>query len=517
MPLKLLLQISQKLKGFFFFIILVLPVLSKAQTITSIGSGDWNSVSTWDCSCIPQANDSIVISLNHQVTLSGNITIGSLAIDSGGMLDLSAGGINIQGDWINAGTFIPGSSTVSFTGSGVQSITNSGSGSFFNLVIQKAADNIRLNSDVLVSNNLTLMTGNIILTDYSFTIGLSGSITGGSISSHIVSSGTGCLYKEFAGPGTFIFPVGDSEYTPLTFTLNSGSFTSESKICVQTKDSIHPNVILGNDHINRYWNINSMGFNAIDYDVVCGYSDNDVSGSETDLYAERWDGSSWTKYGLSNTANNTIATNGIREIPLNHEFTAFFPATPLPIKLIDFTAKVSEESVLLEWITASENNNDFFTVERSFDVLDFQPVAIIKGAGSSSSNTYYSAKDNIKRNGIIYYRLKQTDIDGNFTYSGIVSLNLKISDEAPALSVYPNPCRSSESMIINISSFRTLENFLTIRLFDLSGKEVLKKEIRGINGTFISGMNDFQNLKPGIYYIKAGDDRDALTRKILIN
>jgi hypothetical protein len=112
--------------------------------------------------------------------------------------------------------------------------------------------------------------------------------------------------------------------------------------------------------------------------------------------------------------------------------------TPLPIELVSFGATCEEEGVLLEWTTASELNNDHFTIERSSDVEHWEEVGIVPGAGNNSSLLHYSLMDEAPLPGIIYYRLKQTDLDGTFEHSDMVPAQCANGNTINAL-LYPNP------------------------------------------------------------------------------
>ena len=102
--------------------------------------------------------------------------------------------------------------------------------------------------------------------------------------------------------------------------------------------------------------------------------------------------------------------------------------TPLPIQLLSFTAEKNKSTVDIKWNTASEINNDYFTVEKSKDAIHFSKLVIVPGSGNSNSEKNYAAKDNSPYNGISYYRLKQTDFDGKFEYSNIVAVDF-LTDE----------------------------------------------------------------------------------------
>jgi hypothetical protein len=104
--------------------------------------------------------------------------------------------------------------------------------------------------------------------------------------------------------------------------------------------------------------------------------------------------------------------------------------TVLPIELMFFTSQVtSQNTVLLNWATASELNNDFFTVERSLDGLTWEVVEFVNGNGTTPLRNDYNSKDVRPYIGLSYYRLKQTDFDGTFEYSNIVSVFVASTDQ----------------------------------------------------------------------------------------
>src|SRR6185503_20327710 len=117
-------------------------------------------------------------------------------------------------------------------------------------------------------------------------------------------------------------------------------------------------------------------------------------------------------------------------------------------------------------VTASENNNSFFTVERSSDAQTFYPVEKIDGAGNSAHTLYYSALDKNPLPGISYYRLRQTDFDGSSRLSDIIAVN--ISDEA-IISVIPNPASDFINIVFSGVEF---EGSKMIELIDAKGSVV---------------------------------------------
>lgn len=104
--------------------------------------------------------------------------------------------------------------------------------------------------------------------------------------------------------------------------------------------------------------------------------------------------------------------------------------TTLPIELLYFRGSEHRFENVFDWSTASEYNNERFTIEKSADGIDWVPVAIVPGAGNSSSQRFYRASDYRAEKAINYYRLKQTDYDGKFEYSDIISIDNRITESS---------------------------------------------------------------------------------------
>ncbi len=164
---------------------------------------------------------------------------------------------------------------------------------------------------------------------------------------------------------------------------------------------------------------------------------------------------------------------------------------PLPIELLSFSASRVGEDVQLNWVTASETNNNYFTVERSKDGISFEEILQIKGAKNSNTVLYYSAMDDKPYNGTSYYRLKQTDINGEFKYENVVEVNFK---ELLTISMYPNPFSTSLTMMIHDTAQIT---HCTLCMYNALGEEVINTLISKQLTVFETG-----NLLSGIYFYK---------------
>lgn len=108
----------------------------------------------------------------------------------------------------------------------------------------------------------------------------------------------------------------------------------------------------------------------------------------------------------------------------------------LPIELLNFEIVKNESKINIQWSTASETNNDYFSVEKSKNSFDWTVVKIIPGAGNSTVTKKYETVDAEPYSGISYYRLKQTDYDGKFSYPAIKSI---MNEAQPVFNIYPNP------------------------------------------------------------------------------
>ena len=187
------------------------------------------------------------------------------------------------------------------------------------------------------------------------------------------------------------------------------------------------------------------------------------------------------------------------------------PLFPLPIELIDFNAKCKTEKVDITWQTSSELNNDYFTIEKSTNGIDFNILATLSGAGNSNQLINYKWTDNNPFNGGNYYRLKQTDYDGKFEYSNIIQVDCNNNNEnQSSISVFPNPALNE----ININA--QVKGKVQIEIYNSLGVLVSKNEMDGES----SNQSQFfkinvEALNKGIYYIKISDQNSSFTSKFV--
>lgn len=224
--------------------------------------------------------------------------------------------------------------------------------------------------------------------------------------------------------------------------------------------------------------------------------------------------------GLHNYNGTIAVTNAAYNYPNNwtmnnsaFRFTSNCGAfcTVLPIELVSFDANASGNGNEIHWQTLSEINNDYFVLETSKDARNFEAIANVDGAGNSNELLSYYFIDQNPIASVAYYRLKQVDFDGKFSYSDIVSVR-RIEDGEVVIS--PNPVKD----VLNIE-LKTIQagnyNFMVV---DLLGA-VIEKNVHLNKGTNNIKLDVFANLPHGFYMLKIVDENNTIitSKKIVKN
>ncbi|MEO7306333.1 MAG: T9SS type A sorting domain-containing protein [Ferruginibacter sp.] len=169
----------------------------------------------------------------------------------------------------------------------------------------------------------------------------------------------------------------------------------------------------------------------------------------------------------------------------------------LPVKYLSFDAVVNERTVLLKWLTTQEVNNSHFEVERSFDMNTYSNVGIVLDGFVNGTNKSYQFKDNsseLQSRSIVYYRLKQFDIDGKFTYSKVLAVRLSPAANT-VMQVSPNPFIEN----LNVRFTATEPGVAQIRIINATGQTLLSKQTtisKGYNNIQVDGL---RGLATGMY------------------
>ncbi len=173
---------------------------------------------------------------------------------------------------------------------------------------------------------------------------------------------------------------------------------------------------------------------------------------------------------------------------------------PLPVKYLSFDAVVNEKTVLLKWLTTQEITNSHFEVERSFDMTNYNTLGMVLDGFVNGANKSYQYKDNsneLQGRSIVYYRLKQFDIDGKFTYSKVLAVRLQPKADA-VMQVSPNPFVDQVNMRFTAAESGIAE----IRVLNMAGQTMLSKQSTISKGYNTIQVSDLKGLTTGMYIVQ---------------
>ncbi|HEV3251842.1 MAG TPA: T9SS type A sorting domain-containing protein [Puia sp.] len=220
-------------------------------------------------------------------------------------------------------------------------------------------------------------------------------------------------------------------------------------------------------------------------------------------------GGTYTLTVLAIDAGNT-SLNANNTSAFSVDFDADF--TALPITLIDFIGHEAEGKVYLNWSTSREVDNVAFYIERSGDGTHFSEIGKKAGSLSTTQVKDYNFVDNNPLSGVSFYRLKQIDIDGKFTYSRVIVIRNDIAEGS--IKIYPSPFHEN----LNISINATRADQLRVKIVDQMGRIVNSQQLKvsqGIN-SFNIGVG-LDNLGSGIYIIEVSGETITYKQKLIRN
>jgi hypothetical protein len=281
------------------------------------------------------------------------------------------------------------------------------------------------------------------------------------------------------------------------------------------------NTYNGSTYTNAYWNFQPTGGSGYTYDLTL-MSDSASFGTVSnatnfDIAQYNGTGTSWTDFTSSTVSlNKGFVTTALTTTALGMYAGTDGSNNPLPVKLLQFTATKKAADVQLNWTSASEQNNKGFEVERSLDGKSFDKISFVKGAGNSNKITNYilTDKDAFAKGqqptAQLYYRLKQVDMNGNYTYSNTVSVTNQTGKQTE-IAISPNPFNNNYFIALNATENGT--SF--IQMVDIQGRLIAEKMetvFEGINKIEITHLSD---LQPGIYFVKITINGETLVTKLV--
>lgn len=180
-------------------------------------------------------------------------------------------------------------------------------------------------------------------------------------------------------------------------------------------------------------------------------------------------------------------------------------------ELKSFEVKKEGSGVSLEWITISEQNSEYFSIERSANGMDFEAIQRVEGAGTSTEQKAYTAVDKSPLEGINYYRLNQVNFDGGNQYSEILTVTISLT---VTVTLFPNPI-TDEKARLKISGEESGKLYIEIR--DYSGRNTyLKKEFIYDSQHTTINLDEIQAIPNGVYIAAVKSDQYVYNEMLII-
>ncbi len=389
--------------------------------------------------------------------------------------------------------------------------------SYSNLEVSNGG-NKNMSDDVDISGNLILTAG-IINTNGNLLTFLSNSssVSGGSNSSYV----DGQVAK--LGNSDFDFPTGNGGVWARIGISNLNGANASTEFTAQYTlgdPGLSNTGTLNNVSILEGWTLNHTGGSVSNAMVTLYFEDAGRSEIDNlgDLVVARHNGTQWIDEGQGGgTTANSVTSDAI---------STFSPFTfgsnsasfnPLPVNLLSFDLISEGNNVIVSWITTSELNNDYFTIERSENGKPFQSIATVKGVGNSKSNSSYSYTDKHLPNGQYYYRLKQTDFDGTEETFKAKYIKIDGNQSTSGLVIYPNPVSHQKLLSLKFKELNIQDDEdIKIIIYNSQGSLTLEESFNSskiLNNTINIGLN---NLKPGVYLISANSNQFSFRKKVII-
>lgn len=322
---------------------------------------------------------------------------------------------------------------------------------------------------------------------------------------------------------TFHFGYNSTNYIPFTYTNNSGStgllycgtYHTNSSNTPLPPGVTHLRDNYGNNNslntVDRFWYLRSsstsgnakLEFTAAASETV----------GMTNFLAQRWNqiNLGWTNPapGIQNQLTNGVSANVVPEI--NNWWTLTGNSSPLPVDLVSFSASCQGNAVELKWTTASEVNNDYFVISRSYDGIYFEEIARVNGSGNSTGILSYTHLDKSPtEQPLIYYRLKQTDFDGSSKdYEPIVTKNCNSTGKMTVNVI--NSVGNNPAIVVNSPVFSKCE----LVIMNSSGATIYQSEILISKGVQVIPLKTIEQA--GLLIFQLRDKENAIGGKFIVS
>ena len=350
---------------------------------------------------------------------------------------------------------------------------------------------------------------------------VSGSIANAAADRHInVDNTSGYLGKTFGSGSAFSFPVGNGTILrPIRLTTSAGSTTYKLRYDDNryTSGAVGSSGHFSGGHISGYDGGNSDVTKGYYYDIrktsgsanaslyVSWTNDGEFgTGGNTfdpDLNGIKWGtwtGSQWNV--IASTASGSVSTGNITTDAAVSDFSNFYftlgstdGENNLPIDLLSFDGACIDNQTHLEFVVASQVNNEYFTIERSKNIFEWEVLGFVNGGGTTNEEVTYTFMDVNPKNGENYYRLTQTDIDG--TSKSFTPIVVACESRVDDYKIFPNPTNTTATIEFNLEYYQG--NNIQLNIKDINGKNrktVPVELVRGYN-RFTIEMEDLPTIE----------------------
>ncbi|KAA5547448.1 S8 family serine peptidase [Adhaeribacter rhizoryzae] len=482
----------------------VLAVTNCLTTWTGTTDTNWNNTANWS-NGIPDADMDVNVPTNVKYSpavSAGTATCKSIVI--AGSLTINGGTVKVNENFTNNGTFNQTSGTLELTGKGAQKIKGN---SFLNLRMGGASTKT-LTSDITVTGSLTVTEG--VVNTGAYKIILDQAATLSETSSNYV------VGKVIA---TRTFSKTNAKHTFGDMGLALTTNASPSPTIEVTRVTGNP----GNSiwSVKRQFEIHVTAGKNTDLNATMEFSYlpgelNGLVKEHLALYRSTDDGLTWTVQSKSlvdlNADANKVTLNNISAFS-TWTLADRDPSMVLPVSLSAFKATKQKNDVVVTWETAMEKNAAGMEVEVSTDTKNYRTLGFVAATGinTNTSQQYQFTDTENNKVGTRYYRLKQLDQDGKFTYYGpkAVTFNDPVTS---TLAAYPNP--SNGTFALTVQAAETAQTHLDIK--NIAGQSVYNAQKQLSKGNNNVTVNLPAGTKPGVYVVLARYNNTLQTLKIVV-
>lgn len=450
-------------------------------------------------------DDNVLIELNDASVFS---VVNNFDFISGGRLEIN------DASWFN---YMPYANT--FFGNGNSLAINI---SYQNISINDG-NTYYVDGNLLVTGVLELLDGYIITGNGdSVTVAESATITGGSDESFV----DGPINRYVSTTDATIFPTGDFDsegspvYAPISIELeNAGLSYYRAEYFYKSPDNqvlLDANTpeLVKISEVEK-WDIHKCVLGGLSNEnayVTLYFLDNmrSIVSNPSQLLFAHWTGSSWESLGQTAFSDSSVRSGLM---------TSFSDVTigasdvdALPVELLSFEGSFANGNVLLQWVTATEKNNDFFAVEKSADGIAFELYAVVAGSGTVSSKNAYQVYDSSPFAGITYYRFKQVDYDGAFSYSPVIAVMTEANEDI-AVHFYPSVIDRGDNLHLHLQNVDP-HALVDVSIYNSMGQMVYAKNIaEGVHNTVILIPDTWQS---STYFIKCTVGGSEIQKNLIV-